>query len=146
MWNDKEILSRFWRYYAIINREKIARYLITKKVQVSIEINASTPLEKLWDAHEHAAGKFKKLLQELDAQEDSWSYFTTLDTPQTSFLDLKIELAKRILRNCHFCERECQVNREETKGVCRLGVDSFVSSWFHHNFEEAPLIPSGTKN
>ncbi|MFX1296040.1 MAG: pyruvate formate lyase-activating protein [Promethearchaeota archaeon] len=144
IWKNKEILSRFSYYFAIINKKKIARYLITKKVPVSIELNNSTPLEKLWDKHSHAAGKFNKLFQELDTQQNSSKYLDSLDTPQTSLLDLKIELANRILRNCHFCERKCQVNREEKKGTCRLGADAYVSSWFHHMGEEAPLIPSGT--
>ncbi len=144
VWKDKGILSRFSRYFAIIKKEKIPRYLITKKLPVSLNLDASIPTEKLWAEHDRVVGKFTKLLQELDAQEDSLKYYNTLDTPKTSFLDLKIELADRIIQDCHFCERKCSVNRKEKKGTCRLGVDSYVSSWFHHMGEEAPLIPSGT--
>ena len=78
--------------------------------------------------------------------QQSHNYLTSIDTPKSSFLDLKIEIAHRILRSCHFCERMCEVNREQTTGTCRLGADAYVSSWFHHMGEEAPLIPSGTKN
>ncbi|MFX1297428.1 MAG: radical SAM protein [Promethearchaeota archaeon] len=144
IWKNKEILSRFSRYFAIINKEKIARYLITKKVPISIKIDSSIPTDKLWDEHEHTAGKFNALLRELDEHQNPIKYYKTLDSPQASFLDLKIELALRILRNCHFCERGCSVNREEEKGTCRLGAKSYVSSWFHHMGEEPPLIPSGT--
>lgn len=144
VWKNREILSRFSRYFAIIKKEKIPRYLITKKVAISTALDASIPTEKLWAEHDRTAGKFTTLLQELDDQPDSVNYFNKLDTPQTSFLDLKIELASRILRNCHFCDRRCEVNREEKKGTCRLGSEAFVSSWFHHMGEEAPLIPSGT--
>ena len=146
VWKQKEVLSRFKRYFAIINKEKIPRYMITKRVPVSIKLESSVPTEKLWAVHDRTVGIFNTLLQELDAQQDSLSYFNKLDTPQTSFLDLKTELADRILRNCHFCERQCGINREEKKGTCRLKNEAYISSWFHHMGEEAPLIPSGTKN
>jgi putative pyruvate formate lyase activating enzyme len=146
VWRLDEIRSRFQRYYAIAEKQKVAYYLITKKVPLSLEVSADTPLEKLWDEHNHARGKFLKLLREVDAQTLAGNYLNSIDTPKNSFLDLKIEIAYRILRKCHFCERFCEVNREETKGTCRLGADAYVSSWFHHMGEEAPLIPSGTKN
>ena len=146
VWRNNEIRSRFQRYYSIIEKEKVAYYLITKKVPVSIELNAEIPIQKLWDEHERAKGKFHKLLREVDAQSAAITYLKSLDTPKVTFLDLKIEIAHRILQNCHFCERNCQVNREESTGTCRLGADSYVSSWFEHMGEEAPLIPSGTKN
>jgi putative pyruvate formate lyase activating enzyme len=64
---------------------------------------------------------------------------------ETSFLDVKIELARRILENCHFCERKCGVDRtRDEKGWCKLGPESRVSSAFIHTGEEAPLVPSGT--
>ena len=146
VWRLDEIRSRFQRYYALIEKQKVAYYLITKKVPISIDLNPDTPLEKLWNEHDHASGKFHKLLHECDAQSAAINYLTSIDTPKSSFLDLKIEIAHRILRNCHFCERVCEVNREQTTGTCRLGADAYVSSWFHHMGEEAPLIPSGTKN
>jgi putative pyruvate formate lyase activating enzyme len=58
---------------------------------------------------------------------------------------LKIELANRILSDCHFCERKCGVDRtKDEKGWCKLGSESRVSSAFLHTGEEAPLVPSGT--
>ena len=146
VWKNDEIRSRFNRYFSIIKKEKIARYLITKKIPITIELDESIPIEKLWSEHQRARGKFNKFLQELDAQQDPQKYYQKSDTPKVSFLDLKIEIANRILQNCHFCERECNINRENEKGTCRLGKDAYVSSWFHHMGEEAPLIPSGTKN
>ncbi len=144
IWNNQELRLRFKRYFAIIRKEKIARYLITKKVPVAIDLHNTTPTEKLWDAHDRTSGKFNNLLNEIDSQVDSEKYYKGLDSPITSFLDLKIELAQRILQNCHFCERYCLKNREKETGTCDLGADSYVSSYFHHMGEEAPLIPSGT--
>ncbi|MHA1266220.1 MAG: radical SAM protein [Candidatus Helarchaeota archaeon] len=148
VWNNQEIQTRFHRYFQIINKKKIPRYLIAKKVSITLELAVETPIEKLWAEHDRAAGKFKTLLREMDeqtdAQTDVWQYYSHLDNPSTSFLDLKIELANRILQNCHFCERRCSVNRRIEKGTCRLGKEAYVSSWFHHMGEEAPLIPSGT--
>lgn len=144
VWKKKEISTRFNRYYAIIRKEKVPRYLITRKVPIDLELNESVPLEKLWDSHDRSVGKFNRLLQEIDDQPNSLQYVNELDLPKVSFLDLKVELANRILRNCHFCERRCNVNREEIKGTCKLKSEAFISSWFHHMGEEAPLIPSGT--
>ena len=107
VWKNNEILSRFSRYYAIINKEKVARYLITKKVPAALEIDSSIPTAKLWDTHDRTVGKFNTLLRELDNQENPIDYYSKLDSPQTTFLDLKIELAHRILKDCHFCGREC---------------------------------------
>jgi putative pyruvate formate lyase activating enzyme len=146
VWQNQEIQSRFKRYFGIIKKEKVARYLLTKKISVSEYFDDSTPLEKLWSMHERTVGKFKTVLQEIDEQHAPITYLEKIDTPQTSFLDLKIALAGRVIRDCHFCERECHVDRFEKKGTCRLGPEAYVSSWFHHMGEEAPLIPSGTKN
>ncbi|MHA1131807.1 MAG: radical SAM protein [Candidatus Helarchaeota archaeon] len=144
VWKNKEILTRFRRYFAIIRKEKVARYLIAKKIPINLKFDHETSIEKLWDLHYKAVEQFNRILQESDSQEDSNKYYSNLESPSTSFLDLKIELAHRILRNCHFCERNCAVDREHQKGVCKLGKNSYISSWFHHMGEEAPLIPSGT--
>ena len=50
-----------------------------------------------------------------------------------------------ILKNCHFCERRCGVDRtKDQKGFCRLSNESVITSAFLHIGEEPPLIPSGT--
>ena len=144
VWKNKEITSRFSRYFALINKEKIACYLIVKKIPISLELTDSTPTEKLWDLHDQTIGKFNTLLKELDENPNPMKHYKAIDSPHRSFLDLKIELAHRILKNCHFCDRKCSVDREREKGTCKLGEESYVSSWFHHMGEEAPLIPSGT--
>jgi putative pyruvate formate lyase activating enzyme len=62
---------------------------------------------------------------------------------EVTLLDLKIELAKRALRECRLCGRECGINRfSEERGCCGLGIDSKVGECFVHIAEEAPVNPS----
>ncbi len=59
-------------------------------------------------------------------------------------LELKEELADRMLQNCHFCERRCGVDRKrEEKGYCGV-TESKISSEFLHLGEEDELVPSHT--
>lgn len=60
-----------------------------------------------------------------------------------SLLDLKIELARRILRSCSLCERRCGVDRTAgSRGFC--GTDDQSRVFFEQILlgEEKPLIPS----
>ncbi|MGZ5539935.1 MAG: radical SAM protein [Halobacteriota archaeon] len=60
-----------------------------------------------------------------------------------SLLDLKIEIAHRIHRSCHFCERRCSTDRAQKPGFCGV-VESKYSSEFLHYGEERELVPSHT--
>ncbi len=65
------------------------------------------------------------------------------DTPPThpNLLDLKVELAFRMLKACTFCEWRCNADRSVDKfGVCKLKRASRLHSAFHHFGEESPLI------
>ncbi len=111
--------------------KKTARYLICKSIEVSENLNLDD--DELWKIHDDKMGEF----------------YTGLDgnvgeTQRVSLLDLKIELAKRIMKNCHFCERRCGVNRlDGKKGYCGV-TDSRVASEFMHYGEEQELVPSYT--
>ena len=60
-----------------------------------------------------------------------------------SLLELKIELARRLMQACALCARRCGVDRTRGElGVCRLGADALVSEHFVHVAEEAPINPS----
>jgi len=60
-------------------------------------------------------------------------------------LDSKIEKAFKILKSCHLCERNCNVNRTiNEKGYCKLSDKMFVDGYFEHKGEEFFLIPSMT--
>ncbi len=59
-------------------------------------------------------------------------------------LDLKIELAKEMIKRCELCERGCGVNRERgEKGYCDV-KEPKISSEFLHMGEERELVPSHT--
>jgi putative pyruvate formate lyase activating enzyme len=68
-----------------------------------------------------------------------------LKKPEVSLLDLKIELARRVLGSCRFCERRCGVDRlSGERGVCGVGTKPKVASEFMHYGEEPELVPSYT--
>jgi len=58
-------------------------------------------------------------------------------------LDLKLELAGRILRRCTLCARRCGVDRlAGSLGFCGLGPEAIVAESFIHIGEEPPINPS----
>jgi putative pyruvate formate lyase activating enzyme len=60
-----------------------------------------------------------------------------------SVLDVKIELARRLLFQCTLCARRCGVNRHAGElGACRLGTEALVAEHFVHIAEEPPINPS----
>jgi len=117
---SSEALSR---YYAILEGEENARYLMTKRTRVPIDLGADD--DALWNAHE------KALLR-------------TDGSRQSGLLDLKIELANRMLKSCELCERKCGTNRSAGEmGHCRV-LKARVNSEFLHMGEEPDLVPSYT--
>lgn len=64
---------------------------------------------------------------------------------RTSSLGSKMGIANEMLRNCHFCERRCGVNRLEHEiGYCGVEAVSRYASEFLHYGEEHELVPSHT--
>lgn len=63
----------------------------------------------------------------------------------TPLFSLKMEQAYEILKNCHFCEHRCGVNRIKGEiGLCGVGTQSYYASEFMHYGEEPELVPSHT--
>jgi putative pyruvate formate lyase activating enzyme len=113
---------------------------VCKLVEVKINLSASD--DKLWNAHERGLKEFRTLLSHIDVGKTK---FEDLERPQVSLLDLKLELARRILKSCHFCERRCGVDRTAgERGVCGVGERSRIASEFMHHGEEPELVPSYT--
>ncbi len=140
VWKNPETLRRLGRYRKIIDLERIAKYLLAKGAECEIPLDSST--EDLWNAHTALSHEFSALVESVDSGQTAPG---SLPDQSGSFLKLKIELAQRILADCHFCERRCGADRtRDEKGWCRLGSESRVSSAFLHTGEEAPLVPSGT--
>ena len=137
---DERARKSLARYFAVMEGKLPARFLVCKRVKVRTNLSASD--EELWRAHERGLKEFRKLLSRINAGK---AKLEDLKKPETSLLDLKVELAKRILKSCHFCERRCKVDRTAGEvGVCGVGERSRIASEFIHTGEEPELVPSYT--
>jgi len=94
---------------------------------------------ELWQAHNLLRSEFLNKLKRVRRSDASCQ---TLQKPKFSFLDIKCELANRILRKCEFCEWRCKVDRVEgkRKGACHLDDAARVATFFLHQGEEPPLV------
>lgn len=63
------------------------------------------------------------------------NYLIFYENHKEKFLE-RIEKAKHILHHCFVCPRECQVDRTQQLGFCRVGEKARVSSYFAHFGEE----------
>jgi putative pyruvate formate lyase activating enzyme len=140
VWEEKEVRDRLRRYYDIMQNKCTAKFQITKKLPT--EINLSGSIEQLWKEHDRLSKEFKEMVDKIDLGEIN---FNDLSMPKISYLDLKIEICKRIMSDCHLCERRCKVDRLNGKlGYCKIGKMANISSAHLHFGEEPPLVPSGT--
>ena len=138
--NDKMARKSLARYFAVMQNEKPAKFLIAKRLPA--DFSESAPLEELWQIHGKLTRQFCELEREIDAKKKD---FDDMPKPKKSYLDLKIAIAKRMLEKCHFCVRKCGVNRLKGElGFCKCGKEITVSSIFEHMGEEPELVPSGT--
>ncbi|MEM2806803.1 MAG: radical SAM protein [Candidatus Bathyarchaeia archaeon] len=138
--NDKLARKSLVRYFAVMQNEKPAKFLIAKKLPANFQDDAT--LEELWQIHTELTRQFYEIEQAVDAKRKD---LNVMPKPEKSYLDLKIAIARRILENCHFCVRRCGVNRLGGRlGFCRCGTEITVSSIFEHMGEEPELVPSGT--
>ena len=106
-----------------------ARYLATKR----IEVPAAAPLSELslgelWDWHARTR-----------------TTAPSREQTRASRLDLKIEIATRLLRSCALCPWDCRIDRMTGQtGFCGLGRDAYYTNEFLHFGEEAAIRPSHT--
>jgi putative pyruvate formate lyase activating enzyme len=137
---DKNARSSMARYFAVMQNDKLAKFLIANKFAAEFSKDDST--EKLWNTHGRLHTEFCELEKSFDGRVKN---LEALATPPQSFLDLKVEIANRVLESCHFCVRRCGANREEGElGYCKCGSQITVSTMFEHMGEEPELVPSGT--
>ena len=137
---DKKARQSLRRYFAVMEGKLPARFRLCKRVEVKVDFSCGD--DELWSAHEHGLKDFRGLLSRVDVGKVK---LEDLKHPDVSLLGLKVELAKRILKSCHFCERRCGVDRTAGKvGVCGVGERSRIASEFMHRGEEPELVPSYT--
>jgi len=122
MINAKNILPR---YFDILEENGIARYIQCKYIPVTF--SKSETNKSLWEKHRSAI-KNQKLCDII---------------AEKSLLDLKIELAARIFRECCLCERRCKIDRKIESGNCGVQQPSIASEFLHLG-EENILVPSYT--
>ena len=137
---DARAIKSLSRYFAVMEGRLPARFLISKRVPISVKLSASD--KDLWNAHERGLKDFHEFVTDIDSGKVK---LDNLEQQKPSLLDLKVELARRILKSCHFCERRCGVDRTAGKrGICGVGERSRVASEFMHYGEEPELVPSYT--
>jgi putative pyruvate formate lyase activating enzyme len=137
--NDELAKKSLARYFAVMQNEKTAKFLISK--ELSAEFDKNDPLETLWKEHMKLTKELRKIEQKIDSGKE----LNKFPKPTSSYFDLKIEITNRILQHCHFCSRRCGVNRSKGEmGYCKCGDTLSVSSIFAHLGEEPELVPSGT--
>lgn len=137
---DERVKRAIPRYIDAVDDRRVAQFLVLKKTPVAFK--AEQPLEELWHLHADGVRRSREILGRLDSGELS---IKSVRTPEINLLDLKAEIADRLIQNCVLCERRCQVNRKEgEKGVCEAGYHMEVSSFFRHMGEEPQISPSFT--
>jgi putative pyruvate formate lyase activating enzyme len=137
---DKNARVSLARYFDVMQNGKVAKFMVAQKLAASFSKDNSTA--KLWKTHNRLLKEFLQFEKKIDSRLTS---LEELEMPPQSFLDLKIEIANRILESCHFCTRQCSVNRKEGKlGYCKCNTQITVSTMFEHMGEEPELVPSGT--
>ncbi|MGQ9530223.1 MAG: radical SAM protein [Candidatus Bathycorpusculaceae bacterium] len=138
--NDKMARKSLSRYFSVVENEKPAKFMIAKKLPA--DFSKGDSIQELWHKHARITEEFYKIQVEIDTKQKN---LKEIPIPEKSYLDLKIEIAKRVLSNCHLCTRRCGANRiEGNVGFCRCGSEIRVSSIFEHVGEEPELVPSGT--
>lgn len=145
------------RYLKVQRDEMPAFFKITERIPV--QFDPGMQLEELRKIHGNEIEEYRKLKEdlELEAAEalaykdaaDRLAFFTKsfLEFPKASpsLLDLKVEIADRMLSNCQCCGWRCEVDRKAgEKGFCRLADTSNYVSEFLHMGEEPELVPSHT--
>jgi putative pyruvate formate lyase activating enzyme len=138
--HDKQARQSLTRYFDVMQDQRPAKFMIAKRLPANFTDDDS--IQMLWALHRKSTNAYYRLEKQIDKNQIS---LEELDTPVKSYLDLKIEIAKRILKKCHFCNRNCGVNRVNGElGWCKCGTQIQVSTIFEHIGEEPELVPSGT--
>ncbi|MGC9226029.1 radical SAM protein [Caldivirga sp.] len=141
VFNNPLIKSRLSWYYMVMNDQAPAKFHIAARLEANDDY-ASMSIDELWGLHDKLGETFDKVWGEHKERPNVSIIKDPL--PKSSFLDVKVELVKRIIRNCTLCERRCGIDRTKRKGACMLDLRPRVASYFIHLGEEAPLVPSGT--
>lgn len=127
-------------YYDVATNRKPAKYLISRRVGTSMEIEKASE-DDLWNEHNNL---MKTFLERWEGVKDGKLRLENIEKAKTSLLDVNVALVKHMLAHCNFCRWNCRVDRSRgiKYGTCKLESTSRVSSYFHHPGEE--LVFRGT--
>jgi len=131
MLQNKKMKDSLSHYFQVMSNKKLSKSKVSSRIKTVI----NDDIDQLWREHEDIRDKFKDLYEDLA--------YKKLEKPDFSLLDLKIEIAEKIVENCHLCERRCNINRHLVKGDCGV-KESRIASQFIHTGEERVLVPSHT--
>ena len=143
VWREERVRRKLEWYHRVMNDRAPAKFMLAKKVPAETDPR-DLATDELWHLHSDLRREFSTMLHSVRSSGLTLDEYHKLDTPKHSFLDVKIEILRRTLSSCELCEWRCRVNRDVKVGVCRLGKESYVTTYFLHVGEEAPLVPSGT--
>lgn len=144
IWKDPNVHDNLVWYTQVANNQMPAKYLIARRIPVDINLDLSDV--ELWLEHKRLTNIFLEKWKGIKKKDIK---LKDLDIPEVSLMDLNVELTQRILKKCNFCRWNCKIDRtvvndniDAKTGACQLGVDSRISTYFHHRGEE--IIFRGT--
>ncbi|OLS26550.1 MAG: hypothetical protein HeimC3_08690 [Candidatus Heimdallarchaeota archaeon LC_3] len=142
VWKNKKIRDTFPRYYELLNKNAIARYLLLKAYPIDEELSNVFSENELWSIHNKIQENFGKFVNEYDRSDNHDVIPLSISN---SFLELKIRLTSTLLSPCKLCARLCERERLNGEfGYCLIPEESEIASAFLHSGEESVLVPSGT--
>ena len=80
---NKNVRSSLARYFAVMEGDKQAKFLIAKKLPACF--NKKDSLLEIWNLHDSLTHEFYELEKEIDTKE---KFLEDLPTPKSSFIDL----------------------------------------------------------
>lgn len=131
----------FPRYYLLLHHQVQARYLLAKRMALTNGVSLTRSTEnELWEEHRRIQDLFNTQVDEWDRSGEE-----KVRSVSPNYLDLKVELLKRLTDPCRLCSRECMKERLHGElGFCSVPGEGSIASVFPHMGEESVLVPSGT--
>jgi putative pyruvate formate lyase activating enzyme len=139
VWESELLMRSLADYKAILDNQRVPNFQIARRIPVDLaELDRADDLDSLWALHDKYMREYRDLRRKSSSGDE-------LDPSDSSLIDLKAEIARRIMERCCFCERRCGTDRlSGKKGTCGVGAGARVSSEFLHFGEEPELVPSYT--
>jgi len=147
VWSHTELDERLIKYQQIFKKRILPRYILAKNFKVGFDVNNS--ITELLELHNEKGEEFRLFVSENQEKTPKEFYSSNknkqIEKSGQSYLRLKIEILKKIIKNCEFCENKCHVDRTKGElGRCKVDDKAYVASAFTHLGEESPIVPSGT--